>query len=254
MICIKNINLLKILFFSKKMNLEKEVHIYTHTDNTEIILIPIVCLLIFFSLFIYILHTMSSTPDLKSKFKIIFYLLIKFIGMPFLIVFLTLNSIMILISILFLNKLHYLSPRMIFNFFSKFFTKLFSKCKKQTGVTIIHVIKKPSIEVNVLPDRANKYKEVENDSKQGEKININENKHNLFEVDCSKNYRPPVGNSKPMDKGRVYEFLTKTLVNEENSPSYVSIINMMKSKAKGKMKKINVTRDESNVQGNNQNI
>jgi hypothetical protein len=228
--------------------------IFPHTELLVIVMIPLTCLLIFFSLYLFILHTMSKTPNFKNKLKIILYFLIKFIGLPFLIFFLIINAIIILFSILLLNKVYYVSPKMVYNFFSKVINSVYlkCKCKKDLDVNVIHVTRKPQVEEIQLPERANKYKEVDDDSKQEERINVNENnKNNIFEQDNIKNMRPQINTIKTVNKSKVIDFLSQALVCDDNSPSYISILNMMKKKAKESFDRTTLSGDGSNVNVNN---
>lgn len=227
--------------------------IFPHTQLLVIVMIPASCLLIFFSLYLFILHSMADKLNLKIKLKILLYYLIKFIGIPFLIFFLIINFIIILISILFFNKVYYITPKMVYIFFSKIINSVYLKCKgtKNLDVIVIHVNRKPPAEEVDLPDRANKYKDVENESKQEERINVKENKINIFELENMKNMRPQISTTKTVNKSKVVDFLSHALVSDDYSPSYISLLNMMKKKAKESFDRTTLNGDLSNVNVNN---
>lgn len=227
--------------------------IFPHTQLLVIVMIPASCLLIFFTLYLFILHSMDDTLNLKNKLKILLYYLIKFIGIPFLIFFLIINAIIILISILFFNKVYYITPKMVYIFFSKIIYSVYLKCKgtKNLDVIVIHVNRKPPAEEVHLPDRANKYKDVENESKHEERINVKENKINIFELENMKNMRPQISTTKTVNKSKVIDFLSHALVGDDYSPSYISLLNMMKKKAKESFDRTTLNGDLSNVNVNN---
>ena len=177
--------------------------------------------------------------------------------------FLIINLFLICISLIFLEELHYISIKNILLLFSN----LSCKCKKPE-INTITVIKIKSCEFE-MPERAYQYKDVSDVSNQADKINLNDNNpgfnRNIFDVKININNHLPQTIKKPKDKGKILDFLSKALINEDNTPSYISLLNMMKNKAKDKFNsnkeqnlnskdKSNLNNEKSIVDNSNQKI
>ena len=66
-----------------------------------------------------------------------------------------------------------------------------------------------------------------------------------------KNMRPQISTTKTVNKSKVIDFLSHALVGDDYSPSYISLLNMMKKKAKESFDRTTLNGDLSNVNVNN---
>jgi len=207
-----------------------------HVHIEEIILIPIFIFFLLLSVMAIILYKYQSTPNNKQMMKILFYITLQFLFMPLFIIFLMINILIIGFSYYFLNKIYYISGKKICSWIEN--CCIFVKKKNET-VNTITVTKHVDI---VFPERANRYKDLNNESKQKEdekakdqNLNLNNNKSlNIFNKDNHNTAcRPRVG-KKQINEGKLMEIISDLLVNEDNSPGYISFLNNLKNKAKGK--------------------
>jgi uncharacterized membrane-anchored protein YitT (DUF2179 family) len=198
-------------------------HIYKQHLNIAVI---VICPIIILSILTIVSYMIIKAQENKTNtLRIVIYHLLQFICLPLLMIFFILNVFLISFSYLFCKKLCYISTKNTMECLLSCFQKL--KCKKSVN-TIIITKKK----MNELPERANKYKDVNNDSKQestnNQNLNLNKNKPNLFN---DNNYRIPPTNKKP--KGKFMEFLSKNLISDDNNPVYINLIRNIKNKTKG---------------------
>jgi hypothetical protein len=208
--------------------------ILNHTPPHLFITLPFLILFLFFTIIFIVLQKFSRDSTITDNLKLIFYYMILFISMPFVCLFLLINIILITLSLLFFEKLYYISLKKVF----EFIFKTCSLCKK-SEVNTITIIKKPEIE-SQLPERANKYKEVSNESKekiekqQGDNLNLNKSPEVIVNI---------MNNSRPLNKkgkGKNFEFVNKILEDDKNRPTYVVLLNMIKNKMKNKFNTNNI--------------
>jgi hypothetical protein len=232
-------------------------------SNPNVVVIfvfPFLTLVIFFLTLVCILHKTDPDSNWKSKFRILFYMIFQFLCLPVLLIFLLINVALIFASYVFCRKLVYISTKTIFDFFSSIFEKLkiCNKCKfgSTEEVNRIKIKKKESNEIEELPERANKYKEVSNESggandpkniavvKQSNLHLNNDNNNEAVDKKDIFSLNPPNRpniNKKVKNKGKIFEFLSKTLLSEDNTPGYVTLLNNIKNKAKVKKENKNLS-------------
>lgn len=207
-----------------------------HPNPALIFFLPFIIMIIGFTLLIILVHKSEKEPSLKNKLRVLFYYMLQFLCLPLLVLFLFINGILILISYLFLRSLWYISIKNMVEFFEKICGKI---CCCKSKVASIKIERK-SDDVK-LPERANRYKDVSDNSKQdntsnntGGAMNLNLNNKNVFNNINMNNYRPQVQKTKT--KNKFMSFLQNVLINEDNNtPGFINLMRSIKNKAKEKM-------------------
>lgn len=210
-----------------------------------VILVPIVIFAIFASILVLIIYKLDRAST--NKLKLVIYILIQFIMLPFLVVFVAGNAISMAISYLACKKLVYLSSKDIINFIIN------CKNRFRTGENSVIQIAKKQEEGVKMPERAERYREVANDSKtaqmgpspnlqlsnnvsgnnignSNQQLNMIADKNNNVNLNIQKPPQRPSGK-----KNKVMDFLSKALVGDDNTPSYVNLIRTIKNNTKAKM-------------------
>jgi len=109
-----------------------------------VIFLPIGLFLIF--LIILIIALIKSNEPLGNILRIIFYIIAQFLFLPFLVLFILINSILLSISILFCKEVKYISFKKISNAFECL------KCQCEKKVDVIKIQKKNVENININND------------------------------------------------------------------------------------------------------
>ncbi len=216
-------------------NLTLNSNILKETSTIFITLFPIlffVCLI-----FILMMVIFYGEGNLRNSSRILIYLIIEYIAMPFLIFFLVLNIFTIMFSYLFCNTIVYISTKVVFDYFT-------SCCRNDT-VEVIKIKKAPvnnESRDEIVPNRADKYRDMDqqNDFKiTNNVLNITDNRESKFNMNLSKitdtqskQITQNINVINVKKKGKMTEFLDKYLMNEDNTPSYINFIRNIKNKSK----------------------
>lgn len=212
----------------------------THSTVGVIIGIPVALLIPFLVIFIYLTHKGETNPNLKNKVRVILYFLAQYLLLPFLLIFLLVNCIVMFVSYFFLKKLLFFSVE-------KFLKDAFACKKKSTDK--VKIVRKPSDEeskkaidqTGADQDRVNRYK-IANDDSNGSQGNVqdnlNLNRKGLFDSTVN---RPNTSTvlTKTANKSKIFNFLANALINEDGTPGYVNLIRSIKNEAKVKMENRN---------------
>ena len=192
------------------------------TSIIFIVLLPIIFIVLFI-LFLLLLINYAE-DNLKNTVRILCYVLIEYIAMPFLVIFLILNAFLLSISYFCCKSVIYISITNMCQFINKFF----NKCKKVDGEII--QIKKVNVindsKDHIMPTRADLYKDLDN-TEHNTKFKKDQTNINLKIADNSslnKRVKAKYLNSVQINKSKINEFLNKYLINEDNTPGYVNFI------------------------------
>lgn len=206
---------------SLPFDIELNRHDYHRQLSCLVYVIPLIIFVFFGAILVLILY-----KNTKEKYKIVstlIFIMIQFLFLPFLIIFVLVNLSMIGISYFCFKKIYY------FNLNRRIDWLVSKICcvKGNPTVTSIKVTSKN----NPIPERANKYKDIneEADKSNTLNINVNNNVKTLFKQEVRQPPRMQVNKKK---KGKFMEFLENALVSEDNTPAYVNLIKTIKEKAK----------------------
>lgn len=212
------------------------------TSVTFMVLFP---LMFFVSLMVMLLLLINyGEGNLRNTSRILIYLLIEFIAMPFLFFFLILNSVLILFSYFFCKNVVYVSTKNV----GEFLNALFEKCRNN-NTEVINVKRHQNTSNNndvnneskdrIVPNqnRADKYKD-NDESKENNVVNNNTNVLNILDNKDIKVQEGTQAANTTMNeaivrkRGKVTEFIKNFLMNEDNTPSYINFIRNLKNKTK----------------------
>lgn len=228
----------------------------THLPLYFIIGLPLLILCLFCSIYFIFLIKLNNDNS-NSNIKSMFFYVIQFVSIPLVLLFLTINMIMLIYSLLRPNSSHfyYLSWKNVFNFFSKFCCTCRSKNTNLMNSKVINIVRKQ--DDKSLPERAQQYKiELEREEMNSpDKLKMNlpidlSKDRSIFELE---NFKSPAQNAKPVQleqSNNYVNYLSNVLV-KDNSPSYVSILDRIKNKMKSKvLKRVIEINDKSDISGN----